>query len=100
MEILSSTKEIATLSSETAESMVLETITLLTKSMNLLDIEPENPSARFNIHHGFKSDIKNCQDIIKHNTNVSDNRMKQLSELFYACEQRRISYCLKHKDTN
>lgn len=98
MEIISTTKEIAALSAETAESMILETITLLTKSMNLLDIEPENPSAKFNIHHGFRSDLKQCHDIIKHNTNVLKPRMNKLSELFHTCEQRRISYCLKYKE--
>jgi len=93
-----STKEIAALSESIAEGIIIETVTLLTKSMDLLDIEPGNPSARFNIHHGFKSDIRKCQDIIKHNVNVSNNRMKQLSELFYNCEQRRAAYCLKHKE--
>lgn len=91
-------KEVTALSADTAEGIIIETVTLLNKSMNLLDVEPENPSARFNIHHGFRQDIKNCQDIIRYNLNVPKNRMKILNDLLSSCDQRRIAYCLKYRD--
>lgn len=98
MELFKNNKEAAAIDADIADSMIVTTINLLIKSMNLLDIEPDNKSAIFNIHHGFRQDISQCQDIIRYNVNVPKKRMEVLREAFNNCEQRRISYCLKHRD--
>lgn len=98
MELFKINKGAADISAEAADNIIVTTIRLLHKSMNLLDIEPNNKSAIFNIHHSFRQDINQCVDIIKYNTNISKTRLNELKEAFNNCEQRRISYCLKHKD--
>lgn len=85
------TNDLAKLSSSTAEKMVTDTLHLLKKSLDLLDYEPDNKSARFNILHGFIKDIDDCRIILTKNTNISKQNNKILNDLLVELNSKRLS---------
>lgn len=90
--------EAAIASAEVAEHIIMETVRLLNKSMNLLDVDRVNESARYNIHHGFNDEIADCELILRYSDTINSSRLSILKDHFNLCDERRRSYCKRFSE--